>query len=312
MKRKLLCVLLTFTLLFPFAPIQVNAKSKIKLNKTSIAINKGRSYKLKLKGTKRKVKWRSSNKKIATVSKKGTVKGKANGYAKITAKVGKKKYTCKVYVGKCIYSNKHISVYYRSITPCTVRFFIKNKTKRSIEFTASTLALDSANFYGGGNAIIKKNSITSLDFDTYDESNFKKKPHKYLTLSFAYYNSKVYKDVTIINKVIGKTYNRTYRPHSNNILIDNSKLKVSYDSLTNQGMLFTLTNKTASEKLINVKYLIINNNSYKEGEDLSFAPKSTGQLLYEGNFRTDKITNLSGCFSFDYDDQFSFINKTIQ
>lgn len=51
-----------------------------------------------MKGTKKKVKWSSSKKKIATVTKKGVVKAKKKGTAKIVAKIGKKKYTCKVVV----------------------------------------------------------------------------------------------------------------------------------------------------------------------------------------------------------------------
>ena len=58
----------------------------------------GKKAKLKVKGTKKKVKWSSSKKKIATVTKKGVVKAKKKGTAKIVAKIGKKKYTCKVVV----------------------------------------------------------------------------------------------------------------------------------------------------------------------------------------------------------------------
>ena len=43
-----------------------------------------------------KVVWKSSKKKVATVSKKGKVKAKKPGKTTITAKVGKKKYKCKV------------------------------------------------------------------------------------------------------------------------------------------------------------------------------------------------------------------------
>ena len=45
-----------------------------------------------------KVVWKSSKKKVATVSKKGKVKAKKPGKTTITAKVGKKKYKCKVVV----------------------------------------------------------------------------------------------------------------------------------------------------------------------------------------------------------------------
>ena len=82
------------------APNQADAKKKKKvaLNKTKLTLTVGKSYKLKLKNNKKKIKWSSSKKKVATVSKKGKVKAKKAGTARITAKVGKKKYVCKVTV----------------------------------------------------------------------------------------------------------------------------------------------------------------------------------------------------------------------
>lgn len=77
---------------------QTDAKAKVKLNKKKLVLTVGKKAKLKVKGTKKKVKWSSSKKKIATVTKKGVVKAKKKGTAKIVAKIGKKKYTCKVVV----------------------------------------------------------------------------------------------------------------------------------------------------------------------------------------------------------------------
>ena len=77
---------------------QTEAKAKVKLNKKKLVLTVGKKAKLKVKGTKKKVKWSSSKKKIATVTKKGVVKAKKKGTAKIVAKIGKKKYTCKVVV----------------------------------------------------------------------------------------------------------------------------------------------------------------------------------------------------------------------
>ena len=79
----------------------VSAATKVKLNKTKVTIQVGRSVKLKVKGTKVKVKWLTSNKKVAVV-KKGKVTGKKAGKAVITAKVGKKAYKCKVTVKKAV------------------------------------------------------------------------------------------------------------------------------------------------------------------------------------------------------------------
>lgn len=73
--------------------------SKLKLNKTKIVLESGSSAKLAVKGTDGKsVKWRSSNKKVARVSKTGKVKAIASGNAMITARIGTKKLTCRVSV----------------------------------------------------------------------------------------------------------------------------------------------------------------------------------------------------------------------
>lgn len=70
-----------------------------KLSATSKALTTGKTFTLKVKNAgKAKVKWTSSNKKVATVSKAGKVTAKKAGTATITAKVGKKKLTCKVTV----------------------------------------------------------------------------------------------------------------------------------------------------------------------------------------------------------------------
>lgn len=76
----------------------VGAATRTKLNKSRITVKVGKTVKLKVRNTKKRVKWKSSNRKIATVSKKGRVKGKKQGKAIITAKVGKKKYKCRVIV----------------------------------------------------------------------------------------------------------------------------------------------------------------------------------------------------------------------
>lgn len=71
--------------------------AKPKLSKKSATLNVGKSLKLTLKNNKKKVKWSTSNKKVATVSN-GKITAKGAGKATITAKVGSKKYTCKITV----------------------------------------------------------------------------------------------------------------------------------------------------------------------------------------------------------------------
>ena len=69
-----------------------------KLNKTSITVVTGRSYKLKIKGTNQKVTWRSSNPYVAKVSGKGVVTGKHMGYTTISVKTGDVTLQCRVTV----------------------------------------------------------------------------------------------------------------------------------------------------------------------------------------------------------------------
>lgn len=79
-------------------PMSTNAKKVVKLNKSKLTLQTGKTSKLKLKNTKKKVKWSSKNKKVARVSRKGVVKAVSVGKTTITAKSGKKKYSCKVTV----------------------------------------------------------------------------------------------------------------------------------------------------------------------------------------------------------------------
>lgn len=68
------------------------------INKTSISLIKGKSYTLKLYGTKIK-NVATSNKKVATISKNGVVKGVEKGYCYVYIKgTNNKVYKCKVEV----------------------------------------------------------------------------------------------------------------------------------------------------------------------------------------------------------------------
>ena len=97
--KKILAIVLAFVLSMSMIPTtNVSAAKKVKLNKTKATIYVGKTVTLKLKNNKKKIKWSSSNKKVAIVTKKGKVKGKKAGKVTITAKAGKKKYKCKITV----------------------------------------------------------------------------------------------------------------------------------------------------------------------------------------------------------------------
>ena len=73
----------------------------MKLSKTQIALKKGKTYRLKVKvnaGSTDSISFQSSNKKIATVSKKGVIKAKKAGKVRITVKSGNITRRCVVVV----------------------------------------------------------------------------------------------------------------------------------------------------------------------------------------------------------------------
>lgn len=72
----------------------------IKLNKSKATIDISKTLQLKLTGNSSglKVKWKSSNSKIASVNSRGKVTGKKSGSCTISAIAGKKSYKCRVTV----------------------------------------------------------------------------------------------------------------------------------------------------------------------------------------------------------------------
>lgn len=88
-KKRILCtsaaLLAAISLIMPN---QGYAKAKKPvLSKKKLTMSVGESKTLKVKNTKKKVKWSSGKKSVASVSKKGRVKAKKKGTAVITADV---------------------------------------------------------------------------------------------------------------------------------------------------------------------------------------------------------------------------------
>lgn len=100
--KRILAFVLVLVLCITIMPMtSASAKSRTRLNKKKATVYVGRTVKLKVKykPAGKKVKWKSTNKKVATV-KKGKVKAKKSGKATIIVKVGKKKYKCRITVKK--------------------------------------------------------------------------------------------------------------------------------------------------------------------------------------------------------------------
>ena len=73
-------------------------QAAVKISSKKMTMVKGQKKTLKVTGTSKKVKWTSSKKAVASVTQKGVVTAKKKGTTTITAKIGSRKYTCKVTV----------------------------------------------------------------------------------------------------------------------------------------------------------------------------------------------------------------------
>ncbi len=133
-------------------PSTESKAAKMKLNKSSVTVAVGKKVSLKVKGTTKKVSWTTSKKAIASVSKKGVVTGKKAGKATITAKVGAKKFRCKVTVKKSskvkTLSNTqlaancsfHVTKYKKGVL-----LSVKNNNSQSIDLTLVDYTLKTSN-----------------------------------------------------------------------------------------------------------------------------------------------------------------------
>lgn len=147
-----LAILLALILAIGFSPVtNVEAKAAPRLNYKKVTLVQGKKKRLKVRNLsrrrRRKVKWYSTRKSVATVNRKGVVKAKRKGKAYIVAKVGRKKYRCKVIVKKKVRrkkkSNKKVK--------------INKSTKRQLPYDAKDFAFLPDKNYAAG---------TSLDFFT--------------------------------------------------------------------------------------------------------------------------------------------------
>lgn len=131
----------------------VQAANIIKLNKTKITMYVGDSTKLKLVGVKsNKVKWKSSNSKIASVSGKGKVVARKKGKVKIVVTYKKKKYRCEITVKNAKASNNKNETIFSLESKKEVQSII-GKTVQTESIVSST--------YNTVNTVNNANSVDS-------------------------------------------------------------------------------------------------------------------------------------------------------
>ncbi len=97
---------------------KLTVKNAPKISKSSISLDKGKSYDLSVTGTASAPKWSTSNKKVATIKKvsarKYRVTAKSFGSATIKAKVNGKTLKCKVSVPKSSSATQAAPIKYQS------------------------------------------------------------------------------------------------------------------------------------------------------------------------------------------------------
>lgn len=74
------------------------AQAAAKISRKTVTLEEGKTVRLSVNGTKKKVRWVSSKKSVAKVNRNGKVTALKEGKTVITAKVGKKRMKCKVTV----------------------------------------------------------------------------------------------------------------------------------------------------------------------------------------------------------------------
>lgn len=109
--KKLLILLLTISMSCSLTPAQTDAAQSVGLSKSKLTLYVGQSANLRVKNTRKKVKWWSSRESTATVTQKGKVRAKKQGRCRIAAKVAGKKYICRVTVKKKAASTKKQAAY---------------------------------------------------------------------------------------------------------------------------------------------------------------------------------------------------------
>ena len=149
---------LALSFVLPYMPF-MDAGSTIaeaaKISKKSLVLIKGQSAILKVSGTKKRPKWTSSRRTVATVSSRGKVVAKKKGTTTITAKIGAKKYSCRVTVQTPSISKKNVSLTVGKSTTLKL-----NGTKQKVTWKSSNKKVATIN--SKGKIVAKKTGKTTI------------------------------------------------------------------------------------------------------------------------------------------------------
>lgn len=131
MKKTGVRILVLLVVIGIYKNIPIQAAAKPYISQKTVSLAKGQSITLTVKNNKKGVTWSSSNKKIATVSKTGKVKGIKKGTTTVIAKIGSKSYKCSVTVSN---QDTEVLIVYFSTTGTT-----QSAAKKIQKITGGTL-----------------------------------------------------------------------------------------------------------------------------------------------------------------------------
>lgn len=154
-KRLLMIVPIVILCMMVFAKQTDAGYPTLNLTSDAKTISTGEKTQLKVGGVKAsKIKWTSSNKKVATVSKKGIVTGVSPGKANVTGKYRGVKFTVKFTVvpsskkyNKLLFEDDNISVYLEKIENGKIYFKFKNNSPNDFKISSEFITLGDESYY---------------------------------------------------------------------------------------------------------------------------------------------------------------------
>lgn len=273
-KIKLLLIGALFILLvFNSGSNSTYAATKVELSHSSLVLHYGSTVSISMKGTKERVVWSSSNNKVASVSSNGrikaNIKAKREGKATITARIGKKKYTCNVEV---LGPNPQISY----IADREVSYYSETDSHKVF---FSMLDEDQERTYGNMQVDIK--IINSNNEKVYEKTHYVRKK------DYAYWN----------NSIKGSRYLASIDIPNANITKGSSETGTVYITVSGQNAEFD----EYSLAMDDLPYISA---ADKSSLELPKLPKQLNNYSWRGNLDGIlKITNIKYRFEESYDDK---------
>ena len=133
----------------------VQAKTRVRLNRTKLSAIQGKKYSLYLKGTRKKAKWSTTKKSVVKVTSKGKLTVIKPGVAYIKAKVNKRTYKCRVKVLTPVLSLKKTTMVIGSKKTLKIKYNAKKVKWTSSNPAVASVSKGKVTAIATGSATIK-------------------------------------------------------------------------------------------------------------------------------------------------------------